>query len=125
MITWPSQIGSQPSSQRTRHTIPAPIPKKSAVIHGTRSQPGASRRRNPSRRRLGRRVYRVRVVQRDVGHFLPPARNETSAASWALGSDENVVGMIPFWNPGSTYALGLTIDSLMNCCSCFPALCAS
>ena len=27
------------------YVIPAPMPKKSAVIHGTRSQPGASRRR--------------------------------------------------------------------------------
>src|SRR3954453_20580247 len=33
--------------------------------------------------------------------------------------------MIPFWNPGSAYAFGSTIDSLMNCCSGSPTLCAS
>ena len=38
----PSQIGCQPSTQRTRTVIPAPIPKKSGVIQATRTQPGGS-----------------------------------------------------------------------------------
>src|SRR5215210_6989168 len=42
-----SSAGSQPASARIPTTSPNPSPKKSAVIHGARSHPGATSRRQP------------------------------------------------------------------------------
>ena len=42
-----SKTGSQPASARRPTTIPIPMKKKSAVIHGARSHPGARRRWKP------------------------------------------------------------------------------
>src|SRR6266545_2258138 len=42
-----SSTGSHPASARRPTTSPNPIPKKSAVVHGTRSQPGARTLRQP------------------------------------------------------------------------------
>ena len=53
-----SKTGSQPASDRRPTTIPIPMKKKSAVIHGTRSQPGASTRRQP----VGRTVSEARAA---------------------------------------------------------------
>jgi hypothetical protein len=95
-MTWPSQTG--PALEPTDEADdPAPIPKKSAVIHGTRSQPGASSRRQP-RGGVGAAPCSGYSAWNVVAVTACPRRPEEldQASSWALGRVEKIVGMMFF-----------------------------